>query len=151
MRKFLTALIVISLGLILVTFAVANRHFVTVSFDPFMANDPALSVTLPLFLLLIAGGCARASSPAAAPSGSASGTGGARRAGMRRMPGPPGASWPICGPRRPRPSPSPSASRCPPGWAFTGPSGETSSARRCRSGPTEKPVSRPPTCGLHLL
>jgi uncharacterized integral membrane protein len=66
MRKFLTALIVIPLGLILVTFAVANRHFVTVSFDPFMANDPSLSVTMPLFLLLIlvaalgvvAGGCA---------------------------------------------------------------------------------------------
>lgn len=66
MRKFLTALIVVPLGLILVTFAVANRHFVTVSFDPFMAADPALSVTLPLFLLLIlvaalgviAGGCA---------------------------------------------------------------------------------------------
>ncbi|MBR0698616.1 lipopolysaccharide assembly protein LapA domain-containing protein [Bradyrhizobium sp. 62B] len=66
MRKFLTALIVIPLGLILVTFAVANRHFVTVSFDPFIANDPSLSVTLPLFLLLIlvaaigvfAGGCA---------------------------------------------------------------------------------------------
>ena len=66
MRKFLTALIVIPLALVLVTFAVANRHFVTVSFDPFMAADPALSVTLPLFLLLIlvgavgviAGGCA---------------------------------------------------------------------------------------------
>lgn len=66
MRKFLTALIVIPLGLILVTFAVANRHFVTVSFDPFMVADPALSITLPLFLLLIlvaavgviAGGCA---------------------------------------------------------------------------------------------
>jgi uncharacterized integral membrane protein len=66
MRKFLTALIVIPLGFILVTFAVANRHFVTVSFDPFMANDPSLSVTMPLFLLLIlvaalgvvAGGCA---------------------------------------------------------------------------------------------
>jgi uncharacterized integral membrane protein len=66
MRKFLTALIVIPLGVILVTFAVANRHFVTVSFDPFMANDPSLSVTMPLFLLLIlvaalgvvAGGCA---------------------------------------------------------------------------------------------
>lgn len=66
MRKFLTALIVIPLGLILVIFAVANRHLVTVSLDPFMAADPALSVTLPLFLLLIlvaalgviAGGCA---------------------------------------------------------------------------------------------
>lgn len=66
MRKFLTALIVIPLGLILVTFAVANRHFVTVSIDPFMSDDPSLSVTLPLFLILIlvaalgvlAGGCA---------------------------------------------------------------------------------------------
>jgi len=53
MRKFLTALIVIPLGLILVTFAVANRHFITVSFDPFVSSDPSLSVTLPLFLLLI--------------------------------------------------------------------------------------------------
>lgn len=66
MRKFLTALIVIPLGLILVTFAVANRHFVTVSFDPLVTDDPSFSVTLPLFLLLIlvaalgvvAGGCA---------------------------------------------------------------------------------------------
>jgi uncharacterized integral membrane protein len=66
MRKFLTALIVIPLGLVLVAFAVANRHFVTVSFDPFISDDPSLSVTLPLFLLLIlvgalgvlAGGCA---------------------------------------------------------------------------------------------
>lgn len=53
MRKFLTALIVIPLGVILVAFAVANRHFVTVSFDPFIADDPSLSLTLPLFLLLI--------------------------------------------------------------------------------------------------
>jgi uncharacterized integral membrane protein len=53
MRKFLTALIVIPLGLILVAFAVANRHFITVSFDPFISDDPSLSITLPLFLLLI--------------------------------------------------------------------------------------------------
>ena len=53
MRKFLTALIVIPLGLILVTFAVANRHFVTVSFDPFVSSDPSFAVTMPLFLLLI--------------------------------------------------------------------------------------------------
>lgn len=66
MRKFLTALIVIPLGLVLVTFAVANRHFVTVSFDPLVQDDPSLSLALPLFLLLIlvaalgvvAGGCA---------------------------------------------------------------------------------------------
>ena len=53
MRKFLTALIVIPLGLLLVVFAVANRHFVTVSFDPFVSSDPSFSITLPLFLLLI--------------------------------------------------------------------------------------------------
>ena len=66
MRKFLTALILIPLGLILVDFAVANHHFVTVSFDPFDQEDPALAVKLPLFALLIlvailgvvAGGCA---------------------------------------------------------------------------------------------
>lgn len=66
MRKFLTALILIPLGLILVAFAVANRHFVTVSFNPFDSSDPELSFTLPLFALLIvvailgvvAGGCA---------------------------------------------------------------------------------------------
>lgn len=54
MRKFLTYLIVVPLGLIFIAFAVANRHFVTVSFDPFNAADPALSANMPLFLLIIA-------------------------------------------------------------------------------------------------
>jgi len=66
MRKFLTALIVIPFGLVLVDFAVANHHLIRVSFDPFNSADPSLSVALPLFLLLIlvavlgvlAGGCA---------------------------------------------------------------------------------------------
>lgn len=66
MRKFLTALIVIPLGLLFVVFAVANRHFVTVSFNPLDTADSDLSLTLPLFALLIlaailgvvAGGCA---------------------------------------------------------------------------------------------
>jgi uncharacterized integral membrane protein len=53
MRKFLTALIVIPLGLLFVVFAVANRHVVTVSFDPFNSADPALAISLPLFVLLI--------------------------------------------------------------------------------------------------
>ena len=51
MRKFLTAVVLIPLGLIFVVFAVANRHFVTVSFDPFNAIDP---VSLPLFVVIIA-------------------------------------------------------------------------------------------------
>jgi uncharacterized integral membrane protein len=54
MRKFLTALIVIPLGLFLVIFAVANRHFVTVSFDPFNSANPTVAVSLPLFVLIIA-------------------------------------------------------------------------------------------------
>ena len=53
MRKFLTTLIVVPLGLIFVVFAVANRHFVTVSFDPFNSTDPSVSVSLPLFVLII--------------------------------------------------------------------------------------------------
>ena len=53
MRKFFTALIVIPLGLIFIVFAVANRHFVTVSFDPFNSADPSVAVTLPLFLVII--------------------------------------------------------------------------------------------------
>ena len=53
MRKFFTALIVIPLGLLLVVFAVANRHFVTVSFDPFNSADPSVAIRLPLFLVII--------------------------------------------------------------------------------------------------
>jgi hypothetical protein len=32
---------------------VANRHMVTVSFDPFNSHDPALSLDLPLFVVII--------------------------------------------------------------------------------------------------
>src|SRR3954451_13407260 len=54
MRKFLTALVVIPLGVIFVVFAVANRHLVTVSFDPFNSTDPSVAVSLPLFVVIIA-------------------------------------------------------------------------------------------------
>lgn len=54
MRKFLTALVLIPLGLFFVVFAVANRHLVTVSFDPFNSTYPTVAVTLPLFVLIIA-------------------------------------------------------------------------------------------------
>ncbi|MGY3449022.1 lipopolysaccharide assembly protein LapA domain-containing protein [Bradyrhizobium sp. USDA 4353] len=53
MRKFLTVVIILPLMVLFVVFAVANRHFVTVSFDPFNAADPAFSVSVPLFALLI--------------------------------------------------------------------------------------------------
>ena len=54
MRKFLTGVVLIPLGLVFVVFAVANRHWVTVSFDPFNSSDPSVAVTLPLFVVIIA-------------------------------------------------------------------------------------------------
>ncbi|CCE09440.1 conserved exported hypothetical protein [Bradyrhizobium sp. STM 3843] len=54
MRKFLTAVIVIPLFLLFIAFAVANRHFVTVSFNPFDPTDAASAVPLPLFVLILA-------------------------------------------------------------------------------------------------
>ena len=54
MRKFFTALVLIPLGMIFVVFAVANRHLVTVSFDPFNSADPAVGLTMPLFVVIIA-------------------------------------------------------------------------------------------------
>ncbi|MDB5584646.1 MAG: hypothetical protein JWR80_9822 [Bradyrhizobium sp.] len=53
MRKFFSALLLIPLGLVLTVFAVANRHLVTVSFDPFNASDPTVAVRMPLFVLII--------------------------------------------------------------------------------------------------
>ena len=54
MRKFLNALVVIPLGIFFVIFAVANRHLVTVSFDPFNSATPMVAVKLPLFVVIIA-------------------------------------------------------------------------------------------------
>jgi uncharacterized integral membrane protein len=53
MRKFFNAVVVIVLGAIFVVFAVANRHWGTVSFDPFNSSDPSVSVRLPLFIVMI--------------------------------------------------------------------------------------------------
>ncbi len=52
-RKFVNALVLIPLAVIFVVFAVANRHLVTVSFDPFNSSDPSVAVTLPLFVVII--------------------------------------------------------------------------------------------------
>jgi uncharacterized integral membrane protein len=54
MGKFFTVVVLIPLGLILAVFAVANRHLVTVSFDPFNSTDPSIAITLPLFVIIIA-------------------------------------------------------------------------------------------------
>ena len=55
MRKFLSTLVLVLLGLILIVFAVANRHLVTVSFDPFGSGDSAFNLRPePLFVIIIA-------------------------------------------------------------------------------------------------
>jgi uncharacterized integral membrane protein len=54
LRKIVAAIVLMPLALIIIAFAVANRHAVTVSFDPFSTTDPAASMTLPLFALIIA-------------------------------------------------------------------------------------------------
>jgi len=53
LRKIVAAIILVPLAIIIVAFAVANRQSVTVSFDPFSAEAPAASLSLPLFALVI--------------------------------------------------------------------------------------------------
>ncbi|WP_371423512.1 lipopolysaccharide assembly LapA domain-containing protein [Tardiphaga sp.] len=53
MRKFFSALVIIPLAIIFIVFAVANRHLVTVSFDPFNSSYPAVGATMPLFVVII--------------------------------------------------------------------------------------------------
>ena len=52
LRTIITAVILIPLAVLIIGFAVANRQAVTVSFDPFDANHPAYSTTLPLFVVI---------------------------------------------------------------------------------------------------
>ena len=52
-RKIIAAIILVPLAVIIIAFAVANRQVVTVSLDPFSAEHPAASLTLPLFALVI--------------------------------------------------------------------------------------------------
>ena len=52
-RKIVTALILLPLAIIVISFAVANRQSVVVSFDPFDQAHPALTRALPLYLLML--------------------------------------------------------------------------------------------------
>lgn len=55
MAKFLRGLIFWPLLVLAVALAIANRTTVQFSFDPFNASNPAFSVHLPLFAILMAG------------------------------------------------------------------------------------------------
>jgi uncharacterized integral membrane protein len=52
-RKIIAAVILVPLAVVIIAFAIANRQIVTVSLDPFSAEHPAASLTLPLFALVI--------------------------------------------------------------------------------------------------
>jgi uncharacterized integral membrane protein len=53
LRKIVAAFILVPLAIVIIAFAVANRETVTVSLDPFSSAEPAASLTLPLFALII--------------------------------------------------------------------------------------------------
>jgi uncharacterized integral membrane protein len=53
LRRIVAAVILVTLGCVIIAFAVANRQDVTVSLDPFNASAPAASVTQPLFVVII--------------------------------------------------------------------------------------------------
>lgn len=52
-RGLFSILVGLPLALFIVLFAVANRQGVTLAFDPFAPDTPALSVTLPLFAVVL--------------------------------------------------------------------------------------------------
>ncbi len=52
-RKLVSALVLVPLAIVLIAFAVANRESIIVSLDPFDQANPALSIRLPLFVLIL--------------------------------------------------------------------------------------------------
>lgn len=55
MRKFLRTVWLVLLGVIIVDFSLANRHFVTVSFDPFASGDSVFDLPPQrLFVVILA-------------------------------------------------------------------------------------------------
>jgi uncharacterized integral membrane protein len=53
LRRIVAAIVLVPLAVIIIAFAVANRETVRVSFDPLSGHDPAATVSLPLFALVI--------------------------------------------------------------------------------------------------
>jgi uncharacterized integral membrane protein len=54
MKNLLKFIVLAPVAILLLVFAFANRHVVTVSFDPFVEGDiAAFAITAPLFLILI--------------------------------------------------------------------------------------------------
>jgi uncharacterized integral membrane protein len=52
-RRIVTVVILVPVVILFLGFAIANRQTVRLSFDPFDANSPDYSASLPLFVLVI--------------------------------------------------------------------------------------------------
>ncbi len=52
LNRLLLIVVVVPLAIVLVALAVANRHAVSFTIDPFNPGNPALSMQAPLFVLL---------------------------------------------------------------------------------------------------
>ncbi|MDB5649366.1 MAG: hypothetical protein JWL62_886 [Hyphomicrobiales bacterium] len=52
MKTFLKWLILAPVGLLLLVFAIVNRHMVTVVFDPLSSDTPGFQIVAPLFVIL---------------------------------------------------------------------------------------------------
>jgi len=54
MKTFLKWLLLAPIAVVIVTFAIVNRHSVPVSFDPFGSDLPGLRFEVPLFVVMFA-------------------------------------------------------------------------------------------------
>jgi uncharacterized integral membrane protein len=54
LTRFLKNLVLLPIALVLIALAVANRHEVRLSLDPFSSADPAVSLQAPMFWFLFA-------------------------------------------------------------------------------------------------
>ena len=52
-KKILYIVVLGPIALIVIAFGVANRHFVDFSYDPLAGADPAMTIALPLFVLIV--------------------------------------------------------------------------------------------------
>jgi uncharacterized integral membrane protein len=55
LRKFFRWLVGVPIALVVISFAVANRRWVTLSLDPFSQEAPSFALDMPLWLLLFIG------------------------------------------------------------------------------------------------
>lgn len=53
-KKILTVVVLVPVAVIVIAFSVANRQPVDIAYDPLGGGDPAMTLSLPLFVLILA-------------------------------------------------------------------------------------------------